>query len=150
MDPRECDYQNIGWEGFLEVYRNQPGIFSGSGRRGWQEAARVIYEKLAQEKATKDKIRYGQISLDIPISAEIPVERIDLLRNIAGDFQNSVCLRDYINELSRRSPDAGFLARRFMEGDTLDEVRHLNHWGETRTNQAWHKLREVMEDYWRI
>lgn len=50
LNPKEPDYKNIGWETFLEVHRNQPGAFRGSGRRGWSAVAKITHERLTREK----------------------------------------------------------------------------------------------------
>lgn len=150
LDCREPDYMNIGWEGFLDVYRNQRGGFWGDGNRGWYAAAKVIHEKLTREKAILDFARYGLVSLDAALSPENTETRLDRLQTRGGDFQNSVCFWDYIDDLEQRSWDAGFLARRFIEGDTPDEIRHVNHWGSARFYRAFNELREAMEGYLQI
>ena len=117
------------------------------GRRGWCAAAKVIYEKLAREKAALDFARYGQVSLDAPVSAQVPIPRMELLHSRCGDFQNGVCLRDYVGQLP---VDAKFMARRFMDGDTMDEIRDLNHWGARRTVRALRVLEAAMRRYCQI
>lgn len=150
LNPKESDFMNIGWEAFLDVYRCQPESFYGAGGKGWYAAAKVMFEKMAREKAALDFAWFGTCSLDMPVSDEVPVSRLDMLPSKNGDFQNGVCLMDYVNGLYSQSADAGFLARRFMEGDTLEEIRLINHWSPHRTYQALHVLREAMEAYCNI
>ncbi len=147
LDDRDSECLNIGWTGFLEVYQCQPDGFHGNGRRGWCAAAKVIYEKLAREKAALDFARYGQVSLNAPVSAQVPIPRMELLHFRCGDFQNGVCLRDYVGRLP---VDAKFMARRFMDGDTMDEIRDLNHWGARRTVRALRVLEAAMRRYCQI
>ena len=106
-----------------------------------------MHEKLAREKAALDFARYGQVSLSAPVSAQVPIPRMELLHSRCGDFQNGVCLRDYVGRLP---VDAKLMARRFMDGDTMDEIRDLNHWGARRTVRALRVLEAAMRRYCQI
>jgi len=121
-------YRDLGWEGFLEVYRAQPESFRASGTRGWCSAALVIHEKLREEKRAQDFALYGQISLDAPISADNETPLIELLGFRRGDHQNSVCFWDYLERLGEEDRDAAFLARRLVEEETMEEIQDVYHW----------------------
>lgn len=143
-------YRNIGWEGFLEVYREQPGSFQGNGQLGWSAAALAIQEKLLAEKRAQDLSRYQELSLDAPLAGEDSVPRIELLGFRRGDHQNSVCFWDYLDRLALRDEDAGFLAHRLIDKETLDEIQLTCRWSPERIGRAFNILREAMEDYLRI
>ena len=68
---------NTGWESFLQVYREQPESFRGSGWRGWDSAAKRIREKQLQVKRALDFARYGQVSLNQPARDESTSPRIE-------------------------------------------------------------------------
>lgn len=138
---------NTGWESFLQVYREQPESFRGSGWRGWDSAAKRIREKQLQVKRALDFARYGQVSLNQPARDESTSPRIEYLRTRIGDFQDSVCFWDYIERLDE---DEAFLAVRLTEGDTPGEVRELYHWEWNHLLQVSARLREAMLAYYRI
>jgi len=143
-------YRNLGWEGFLEVYQAQPESFRGSGRRGWSSAALVIHEKLRSEKRERDFARYGQLSLDAPVSEENQTSLMELLVFRRGDCQNSVCFWDYLERLGERDWDAAFLAYRLMERETMEEIGDVYQWPPERLYRAFNRLRAAMEAYLRI
>lgn len=143
-------YRNLGWEGFLEVYRSQPESFRAGGFRGWNSAALVIREKLWEEKQARDFALYGQISLDAPVSEEQEVPLMELLVFRQGDHQNSVCFWDYLERLGERNQDAAFLARRLIDRETMEEIRDVYDWPPDRLYQAFNSLRAAMEEYLRI
>lgn len=150
-NPRDARYyRNIGWVGFLEVYRNQPDSFRGHGRLGWGSAALAIHEKLLTEKRAQEFSLYHTVSLEAPISAETETPRIELLGSPRGDHQNSVCFQDYLERLTLEDSDAGFLARCLINKDTLDEVRLVYQWSSPRVYRAFNALRSAMEEYLRI
>lgn len=144
------DYREIGWVGFLEIFRAHREKFLGTGREGWAQAARVIYERLYAEKQAEDILKYQTISLDEPISPENDTPRGEYLLPKHGDFQSSVCFWDYLADLDRASHDAGLLARALANGDTLREVQRDNGWKACRTNTAFRETRRAMEEYLRI
>lgn len=73
------DLHQCAWEAFLSVYRDAPFAFCGDGISGWKRAYLIIREALLQEKRDLDFWLYEQESLDIPVSPEIPVPRLELL-----------------------------------------------------------------------
>lgn len=140
-------YRNIGWEGFLEVYREQPTSFRGNGLRGWGSAALVIHEKLLAEKESQERSFFQEISLNAPVSAENDVPLIELLGPRTGDHQNSVCFWDYLDRLSLRDRDAAFLACRLIDQETLSEIQRVYHWTPQRVYRAFNTLKAAMEEY---
>jgi len=143
-------YHNLGWEGFLEVYRNQPDSFRGSGRRGWSSAALVIYELLREEKRGRDFDLYRTIPADTPVPEENKTPLLDLLCHGGGDPQNSVCFWDYLERLSAETEDAAFLAYRLIDRETLEEIRCVYDWPPDRLYRAFNTLRAAMEEYLKI
>ena len=79
------DLHQCAWEAFLSVYRDAPFAFCGDGISGWKRAYLIIREALLQEKRDLDFWLYEQESLDIPVSPEIPVPRLELLSMPHGD-----------------------------------------------------------------
>lgn len=143
-------YRNLGWEGFLEVYRAQPESFQASGVRGWSSAALIIREKLWEEKQAQGFALYGQMSLDAPISAENELPLMELMVSRCGDHQNSVCFWDYLERLGERNRDAAFLARRLVDEETMEEIQDIYHWSADRLYRAFNNLHTAMEEYLRI
>ena len=79
------DLHQCAWEAFLSVYRDAPFAFCGDGISGWKRAYLIMREALLQEKRDLDFWLYEQESLDIPVSPEIPVPRLELLSMPHGD-----------------------------------------------------------------
>ena len=88
---------------------------------------------------------YEQESLDIPVSPEIPVPRLELLSMPHGDFQNSVCLHDFLHRIKSR--DTRLMAYDLMAGDTIDEIRTYRRWSRDHTYRTYNRLRLRMEEY---
>lgn len=122
------DLHQCAWEAFLSVYRDAPFAFCGDGISGWKRAYLIIREALLQEKRDLDFWLYEQESLDIPVSPEIPVPRLELLSMPHGDFQNSVCLHDFLHRIKSR--DTRLMAYDLMAGDTIDEIRTYRRWSQ--------------------
>lgn len=140
MDLHQC-----AWEAFLSVYRDAPFAFCGDGISGWKRAYLIIREALLQEKRDLDFWLYEQESLDIPVSPEIPVPRLELLSMPHGDFQNSVCLHDFLHRIKSR--DTRLMAYDLMAGDTIDEIRTYRRWSRDHTYRTYNRLRLRMEEY---
>ena len=102
-------------------------------------------EDLLQEKRDLDFWLYEQESLDIPVSPEIPVPRLELLSMPHGDFQNSVCLHDFLHRIKSR--DTRLMAYDLMAGDTIDEIRTYRRWSRDHTYRTYNRLRLRMEEY---
>lgn len=140
-------YRSLAWEGFLEVYRAQPGSFQGDGIQGWSSAAQAIYEKLQEEKRAQDLALYGQISLNRSISAENELPLMELIASRGEEHQNSVCFWDYLERLEERDRDAAFLAYQLMGKETVEEIQNICHWPTDRLYRALTNLRVAMEEY---
>lgn len=139
------DLHQCAWEAFLSVYRDAPFAFCGDGISGWKRAYLIIREALLQEKRDLDFWLYEQESLDIPVSPEIPVPRLELLSMPHGDFQNSVCLHDFLHRIKSR--DTRLMAYDLMAGDTIDEIRTYRRWSRDPTYRTYNRLRLRMEEY---
>ncbi len=144
------DWSGIGWECFLEVFYRQPESFLGSGSQGWYAVRDAIWDRLLAEKAVLFQIKFKQWSLDAPVSDEIEEPRVGLLPFSIGDCVNAVCLHDFLNRLDPYAPDAVFLAKRFMEGDTESEIYRYYNWSNDRYQSAFTILRTAMEEYEQI
>ena len=123
------DLHQCAWEAFLSVYRDAPFAFCGDGISGWKRAYLIIREALLQEKRDLDFWLYEQESLDIPVS----------------DFQNSVCLHDFLHRIKSR--DTRLMAYDLMAGDTIDEIRTYRRWSRDHTYRTYNRLRLRMEEY---
>lgn len=139
------DLFQSGWTEFLEVYRRDPDAFSGGP--GWERARRRIEEMLTAEKRDRYRRRYAQDSLDQPVSREVPVPRMELLPSAHGDFQNIVCLWDY---LWHHGADACRMAREFMGRETLAEIQWDYQWDRERALRTFAELHGCMQEYQRI
>lgn len=143
----DADYQSIGWEGFLTVYRNDPGAFLNAGKRGWKNAAELIDRRLREEKAARERLFYQSVSLDAPVSEETNITRLQIFPGKQGDFQNSVCFRDYLEGLDDWSHDAKELAFALANGDSPEETRQELCWDQARMDQAMEIVRLAMTEY---
>ena len=142
------DLMQCGWAAFLRVYRSDPAAFSGADGRGWIAACRAIQEEAAQEWRQGGFWRLGVVSLDQPVGEEDEAcTRLRLLPAPYGDFQNGVCCRDY---LQRLEPDAGWMARRLIRGDSMGEVCARRGWSRAQGECVLGRLRTAMEEYRRI
>ena len=141
------DLRQSGWAAFLSVYRDDPAAFSGSAFLGWRRAYLIIWDALMQERRWREAALYKTQSLDVPVSREIPVSRIELLQAPHGDFQNSVCFHDY---LERIDADARRMAYALIGGGTLEEIGGYYDWIPAHTYRTYNRLRKSMEDYLHI
>ena len=64
---------------------------------------------------------------------------------INGDFQNSVCLHDFLHRIKSR--DTRLMAYDLMAGDTIDEIRTYRRWSRDHTYRTYNRLRLRMEEY---
>ena len=62
-----------------------------------------------------------------------------------GDFQNSVCLHDFLHRIKSR--DTRLMAYDLMAGDTIDEIRTYRRWSRDHTYRTYNRLRLRMEEY---
>ena len=79
-----------------------------------------VRNALLQARRDNNFWRCGRTSLDRPVNGEVETPRIELLPAPHGDFQNSVCLHDYLRRLER---DACRMAYCLINGDTVEEDR---------------------------
>lgn len=128
----------------FSVYRDDPAAFSGSGRRGWKRAYLIIWDALVQERRDDGFWRCGQTSLNQSVNSETETQRLELLPARHGDFQNSVCLHDYLRRLDR---DACRMAYCLIGGDSLEEVRAYYRWSCDYADRTYRRLRTEMERY---
>lgn len=101
ISDKSGDLHQYAWEAFLSVYRDCPDSFCGTGFLGWKRAFSIIWDALVEERKERYRNLFQQISLNQPIGNETPVLRIELLQAPHGDFQNGVCLRDYLQRMNR-------------------------------------------------
>ena len=141
------DLHQCAWEAILSVYRDNPEAFSLPFSSGWRQAYLVVWDALEREQKQINFWMYRQTSLDQPISNEIPISRTQLLQSPHTDFQNSVCLHDYLNRMER---DTSRLAYGFIYGETMDEIRAYYKWSREHTYDTYNNLRAKMEEYQRI
>lgn len=145
LPQRNKELYQCAWAAFLSVYRDDPFTFSGDGIAGWRRAYLIMREALLREKRDCDFWLYGQESLDIPVSQEVPVPRLELLSAPHGDFQNSVCLHDFLWRMKSR--DVRLMAYDLMAGDTSDEIRVCRRWSKDHTYRTYNRLKLRMQEY---
>lgn len=141
---KDADLRTCAWEAFLSVYRDAPGSFSGDGLRGWRRAYSILWQELKKEKQKMYFWQQGRLSLDQPVSEEVQQPLVELLRAPHGDFQNGVCLYDY---LWRMDPDESRMAFQLMRGDSLEEIQTFYHWSPAYAFLLRNRLRDAMEAY---
>lgn len=141
------DLYQCAWVAFLSVHRDSPASFCRGSVYGWDRAYLIIWDTLERERSDSQFWRYKTSSLDQPVSGEIQTARSELVRAPHGDFQNSVCLHDYLRHMER---DVRHMAYGLIAGDTKEEVGVACRWNEGYTTWTYCKLRSQMEEYWKI
>lgn len=140
------DLHQCAWAAFLSVYRMDPlGFCSGLG--SWKRAYLAIWDALEQARRESMAAAFRQTSLDQPVDGQDRSSRLELLPLAHGDFQNGVCLRDYLQRMDR---DVCRMAYGLMNGESLDEMRVYYHWSRDYSEDTYNSLRAEMEDYLRI
>ena len=82
--------------------------------------------------------------LNQPIGNETPVLRIELLQAPHGDFQNGVCLRDYLQRMNR---DACRMAYGMIDGETIEEIQAYYRWSNAYTAYTYRILYNAIQEY---
>ena len=135
---------NTGWSAFLTVYHNERWRFYGDGVSGWERARFVIANELYALKRQHDDVHFKQCSLDQPVSDEIDIPRAELLLPPHSDCVGSICLQDYLRRLPK---DVYLLARRLIDGDSLEEIHAELQWPWSSLLSTFQRLRFHMEVY---
>lgn len=138
------DLYQCAWEAFLSVYRDNPSSFSSSSFRGWKRAYLIIWDALVETKRQNNFWLYSQASLDQEVSEEVQVSHIQLLQAPHGDFQNSVCFHDYLQNMDR---DIRRTAYGLINGGSIEEIRSYYNWDHDYMRQICSDLRIKIKEY---
>ena len=145
--PNDEDLHQCGWAAFLSVYRDAPHLFSSNSLEGWRRAYHIIWDALTQERRQIQAALYRSVSLDLPVSRDVPVSRAQLLQAPHGDFQNSVCFYDY---LERMGQDVNKMALSLIQGCSIEEISGYYRWSKPHTYYTYNQLRTGLLEYLRI
>lgn len=132
------DAINTGWLAFSSIYHNERWRFYGDGISGWERARFVIADELYALKRQYHDVYYKHCSLDQPVSDEIDTPRAELLLPHHGDCVNGVCFWDYLRRLPK---DVYLLARRLIDGDSLEEIHAELQWPWSSLLSTFQRLR---------
>ena len=141
------DLYQCAWVAFLSTLQDRPFSFSHTNSPGWERAYHIIWDALEKEQKHDDIWRYKYTSADQPVRYDIPTPLIELQPSRHGDFQNSVCLFDYLAHLD---PDIRLMAYGLIHGDTIEEIQFDHRWDYDHTHLVFSDLRVKMEEYLRI
>ena len=145
VSQRDEELRQIAWVEILSVYQDDPRGFQGGS--GWRRACGLAGDAILREVRCRQRQIYGQRSLDEPVRGDTEATLLQLLHAPSGNFENSVCLWDY---LSRLHPDVQRTARGMMEGETLSQLRGCYGWSQDYACWARSHLVTAMEEYLRI
>ena len=143
----DAELRQTAWVEILSVYRNDPKGFQGDSMQGWRRAYDVAGNAILKEVHCCQQQIYGQISLDKPISGDTEATLLQLLHSPSGNFENGVCLRDY---LSRQPLDVQRTARAMIAGEPLSQLQFCYQWTWDYTLQTLDDLRAAMRAYQQI
>lgn len=93
---------------------------------------------------TRGASRWKEVSLERPVSVEVPLPLSQLLQQPHGDFQASVCFHEFLYHLE---PDVRHMAYGIIHGDTLEEMRRSRLWSCEHAGRIYEHLRQGMEEY---
>ena len=146
MDLSQTDEElrQCAWAAFLSVFREDPRAFSFPHSCGWARAYARIQQEVNAACRTRGASRWKEISLERPVSAEVPLPLAQLLQQPHGDFQASVCFHEFLYHLE---PDARHLAYGIIHGGTLEEMRRSRLWSCEHAGRIYEHLRQGMEEY---
>ena len=147
VSEKDGELRQIAWVEILSVYRDDPKGFQGDSVRVWRRAYGLAGDAMLREVYSSQRWAFGQVSLDEPVWKDSETTLLQLLHSPSGNFENSVCLWDY---LSRQHPDVQRTARGLLEGETLSQLRGCYQWDWHHTYWAFDRLRAAMEEYQRI
>lgn len=138
------DLSQCAWVAFLCAYRDDPGAFSSSDSRGWEQAYLMISDALAEAQRQNNFWLYRQTSLDLPVSSEVAVPRAQLLVAPHGDFQNSVCFHDYLQHLKQNVRQ---MAYELINGNTIGEIQAYYGWHPNYIRYIYQDLQTEIQEY---
>lgn len=147
VSANDPDMSQAAWAALLTAYRSDPQSFVGLHAPGWIHGYQLAQEEILAERRARRRFFYQNIPLDAPLQGDTGDTLLQLRRSPAGEFENSICLHDF---LERLEPALRCAARGMMAGETVGQICARQRWSRPYALGVIERLRKEVETYVRL